>query len=73
MAPFIFWNLAFYTIIRTQLFAEGLETILYCLSLSIRAHKYRESLMCVMEFNKFDEYASDSQKVKFKDILKGGI
>ncbi|ARF70797.1 hypothetical protein B7C51_25340 (plasmid) [Paenibacillus larvae subsp. pulvifaciens] len=56
-----------------QRYEEGLETILYCLSLSIPAHKYQESVLCIMQFNKFDDYASDSQKIKLKDILKEGF
>ncbi|AVG13233.1 LexA repressor-like protein [Paenibacillus larvae subsp. larvae DSM 25430] len=28
MAPFIFWNLAFYTIIRTQLLAIGIVLVI---------------------------------------------
>ncbi|ARF69410.1 hypothetical protein B7C51_18710 [Paenibacillus larvae subsp. pulvifaciens] len=68
-----YYQKAIYAFYR-QRFAEGLDTILFCLSLSIPAHKYRESILCVKQFNKFDEYASDSQKVKFKDILlKGDI
>ncbi|AVG11579.1 LexA repressor-like protein [Paenibacillus larvae subsp. larvae DSM 25430] len=31
MAPFIFWNLAFYTIIRTQLHKQEVETIFIAL------------------------------------------
>lgn len=53
-------------------YEEGLETILYCLSLSIPAHKYQESVLCIMQFNKFDDYASDPEN-QIKRHLKGGV
>ena len=52
---------------------EGLDTILYCLSLSLLAHKYRESVQCIMLFHKYDNYASHFQKVRYRNLLKEGL
>lgn len=54
-------------------YEEGLDTILYCLSLSLPAHKYRETVQCIMLFNKYDKYASHFQKVRYRNLLEEGL
>ena len=56
-----------------QRYEEGLETILNCLSMSIPFHKYRESVLCIMQFEKYIEYASHFQKVRLRNTLKEGL
>ncbi|AVF25134.1 hypothetical protein P4H28_22120 [Paenibacillus larvae] len=53
-----------------QRFAEGLETILYCLSLAISNKEYFETVLCTAQFQHYLNYASDSQKEQFANIMK---
>ena len=51
-------------------YEEGINTILYCLSLSTHRHKHRESLLCIMQFEKYMKYASYSQIQLYNKIDK---
>ncbi|AVG13146.1 LexA repressor-like protein [Paenibacillus larvae subsp. larvae DSM 25430] len=53
MAPFIFWNLAFYTIIRTQLVFRG-ETIRQNKKTELRARLNKHSVLKRMEGDRFE-------------------
>ncbi|MEV2794134.1 hypothetical protein ABNC06_15125 [Paenibacillus larvae] len=54
-----------------QHFAEGLETLLYCLSLSISNKEHSETVLCAAQLLQYLNYASDSQKEQFANIMKG--
>ena len=51
-------------------YEAGLEELLYCLSWSTHTHRHREALLCIMQFEKYMEYASDSQKQIYNSIDK---
>ncbi|AQZ46411.1 hypothetical protein B5S25_07035 [Paenibacillus larvae subsp. pulvifaciens] len=51
-------------------FVEGLETILYCLPLSISTKKHSQTLLFVGRFQQYIKHASDSQKEQFANIMK---
>lgn len=50
---------------------EGLDQILYCLSLSIATHKNSDTVNCSAQFLKYMEHASGSQKNDFIIMMKG--
>lgn len=56
-----------------QHFAQGLQTILYCLDLSISDKKHAETVLYTSQFQKYIEYASDVQKKTFANIMKGAL
>lgn len=63
--------------LNQQHFTEGLETLLYCLSLSISNKKHFETVLCAAQFQKHIKYASDSHKEQFaihtKQILNSAL
>ncbi|MCY7522191.1 hypothetical protein MH216_20690 [Paenibacillus larvae] len=51
-------------------FVEGLETILYCLSLSISTKNHPKTVLCTAWFQKYIKHVSNSQKETFSNIME---
>ena len=51
-------------------YEAGIEELLYCLSWSTHTHRHRESLLCIVQLEKYMKYASDSQKQIYKSVDK---
>ncbi|MCY9508475.1 DNA-binding protein, partial [Paenibacillus larvae] len=53
-----------------QRFTKGLESILYCLSLSIPTKRHSISILCAAQLELYQNHASDSQREKFTNLMK---